>query len=645
MQARVMAREGRGASIVLCAPTGSGKTACAADAASRASAAGERFVFVTDRNVLAWQTAARFSEYGLDPPALLQGENTRGGPETAAVVVASAQTIQSRRSRKPLGPIESIDHLWIDEVHVCRRSTLSVAREVERAGGQVVGLSATPLAGHLHSWDGLVNMETTRGLQEAGWLVPETVDEVYTPDMTGARVVGGEWSDESAADAVGERVVDIVAEAWAERTAPGAKTLVFAATVAHARLLQGAFRRARPGLSSAVVSYMDGELDTAAAIEAFEYGLLTALFSVSKLAVGFDQPSAEVAVLARPLSRGVMLHIQQLGRVLRPAAGKTGATVIDASGNWARFLKETMMLWEHGMPELPPEYWPSKGVSAWTCRSEPADGEPPRPCRQCGPCREAKNPKAENCEEPCCGAKNPYTKPFCGRCGAAKPPADPVTKTCDGCLHDQTNPGAVVCEECGDPLPAAEASRCDKCGWLMRQLNPDEEESPLVCTGPTCGASKPSKRRREKEAAEETARIEKEQEERAVKAAKAELELKWRLADLEGVTEPLRTCIIDANRVMHLKGYDAARRRLLAVYRSLTDEWPKNPDSWLDESGSRGWADAEPDARWMRTIEDGRKRFTAREVGETVVVDERLPRPSLRPSSYRSYGRRGRHVR
>ena len=58
------------------------------------------------------------------------------------------------------------------------------------------------------------------------------------------------------------------------------------------------------------------------------------------LGIGFDCPVASCAILARP-TLSLALHIQQVGRVMRPADGKSSALVLDHAGNFAR----------HGKPE------------------------------------------------------------------------------------------------------------------------------------------------------------------------------------------------------------------------------------------------------------------------------------------------------
>ena len=62
--------------------------------------------------------------------------------------------------------------------------------------------------------------------------------------------------------------------------------------------------------------------------------------------------SVEVLILARPLRKSLAVHIQMLGRVMRPADGKSEAIVLDHSGNVARFWKEMNELFENGVTEL-----------------------------------------------------------------------------------------------------------------------------------------------------------------------------------------------------------------------------------------------------------------------------------------------------
>jgi hypothetical protein len=66
---------------------------------------------------------------------------------------------------------------------------------------------------------------------------------------------------------------------------------------------------------------------------------------VGVLSEGFDAPIAEVCILARP-TKSLTLHLQMIGRVLRPASGKARALIHDHAGNVLR----------HGFPDDPRDY-------------------------------------------------------------------------------------------------------------------------------------------------------------------------------------------------------------------------------------------------------------------------------------------------
>jgi len=74
-------------------------------------------------------------------------------------------------------------------------------------------------------------------------------------------------------------------------------------------------------------------------------GAVTVVASVGVLTEGFDCPAAEVCILARP-TKSLSLHLQMIGRVLRPADGKGKALIHDHAGNLLR----------HGLPDDERDY-------------------------------------------------------------------------------------------------------------------------------------------------------------------------------------------------------------------------------------------------------------------------------------------------
>lgn len=67
-------------------------------------------------------------------------------------------------------------------------------------------------------------------------------------------------------------------------------------------------------------------------IDDFKSGKLQTVFNVGCLTVGFDKPDLDCIILLRPV-RSPILYLQMLGRLTRPAEGKTHGTVIDLTGS------------------------------------------------------------------------------------------------------------------------------------------------------------------------------------------------------------------------------------------------------------------------------------------------------------------------
>jgi DNA repair protein RadD len=95
-------------------------------------------------------------------------------------------------------------------------------------------------------------------------------------------------------------------------------------------------------------------------IERFKSGRIKTVFNVGVLTVGFDHPALDCIVNIRPV-RSPILYLQMLGRLTRPAEGKTHGTVIDLTGSCKALGRiETFEVFKNG--------W------AWDVRSEKVPG-------------------------------------------------------------------------------------------------------------------------------------------------------------------------------------------------------------------------------------------------------------------------------
>ena len=67
---------------------------------------------------------------------------------------------------------------------------------------------------------------------------------------------------------------------------------------------------------------------------------------------GFDVPDVMIGISARPFSKSLSSHIQQMGRVMRPHPDKEFALWLDHSGNYIRFRAEWESVYHDGVKEL-----------------------------------------------------------------------------------------------------------------------------------------------------------------------------------------------------------------------------------------------------------------------------------------------------
>jgi superfamily II DNA or RNA helicase len=222
-----------------------------------------------------------------------------------------------------------------------------------------------------------------------GYLVRGRYFEPHSKDIAdGLRRMGvastGDFVNEQLSSLMRNRtIIGDVVQTWRDR-AEGQSTICFGVDIAHSKELCDAFLQAN--VTAEHIDERTKEEDRLAMFERFRNGQTTVLCSVIILGVGFDEPIASCAILARP-TLSLSRHIQQVGRVLRPFPGKERALVLDHSGNALR----------HGRVEdfSPPEL---SDLDKHSDRKTRATLTEMYPCQEC---RALMNPGQRVCEE--CG--------------------------------------------------------------------------------------------------------------------------------------------------------------------------------------------------------------------------------------------------
>jgi superfamily II DNA or RNA helicase len=315
--------------IVLGLATGAGKTVVAAHIAREAANNGKRVLFIVHLKTLVPQAVRHFADMGLRV-GILRGEDTdySAGDD---IIVASIQTIRARSAPS------WVELVIVDECHVLHQEHVRLMSEWRST--PFIGLTATPMRKDLgQHFTALIRGPSIKELTSEGSLVPaggwapgsdramEVLDSVA--------VTAGDFKESelrrvmSMKDIVGDPV-----ETYLKR-GEGRQAIFFAVDKAHSR--ETAERFNAHGTVAAHIEDKTPDDERREIFAAYRTGAIRILCSVGVLSVGFDMPQASCVILGRP-TLSEMLHIQQIGRGLRPDIGKEDCLVLDHAGNTIRF--------------------------------------------------------------------------------------------------------------------------------------------------------------------------------------------------------------------------------------------------------------------------------------------------------------------
>ncbi|HET9555164.1 MAG TPA: DEAD/DEAH box helicase family protein [Anaeromyxobacteraceae bacterium] len=336
-------RAGRRGLVVL--PTGSGKTRLAVAAIARCR--GPALVLVPTRALLG-QWAAELGRAWAGPIGCL-GDGER---RVEAITVATFESGWRQMDR--LG--DRFRLLVVDEVHHFGDGLKDEALELCAAPARL-GLTATPpspaAVERLGALVGPIAFELAVGDLAGRWLAPfelvtlrldlddeeraawERAVATYRPALQAFRRAqpGAGWADFARAAGrteAGRRALDAFRSSRRLLAYPSAKRQAVAELLARhaaARVLvftadnATAYAVAREQLVMPITCDIS-RAERAQALERFRRGELRALVSARVLNEGIDVPDAEVAVVVGG-TQGEREHVQRIGRLLRPAEGKS----------------------------------------------------------------------------------------------------------------------------------------------------------------------------------------------------------------------------------------------------------------------------------------------------------------------------------
>lgn len=334
---------GERAGLVVMA-TGLGKTWLAAFDFEQAGAT--RGLFVAHREEILRQAMSTFRR--MRPRALLGFYTGEQKTADADVIFASVQTL-GRSDQLRRFPPNAFDYIVIDEFHHASARTyrniidhfeprflLGLTATPDRTdGGDLLALCGENLVFRCDLFDA-IRAAPDRIVPFHYFGVPDDVDYANIP----WRRSGFDPDALTIAVTTRTRAANALQQ-WRRHAGPGHRTLAFCCSQRHADFMTEFFREA--GVRAVAVH--SGPLSAARAnsMDALAAGELEVVFAVDIFNEGVDVPTVDTVLMLRPTESKV-LWLQQLGRGLRYAAGKTHLTVVDYIGNHRSFLLKPQAL-------------------------------------------------------------------------------------------------------------------------------------------------------------------------------------------------------------------------------------------------------------------------------------------------------------
>lgn len=330
MRARFRSME---TSILAQLATGGGKTVTSAFMVKTAASRGRRCLWVVHRREIIMQASKTFWNMDIEHSLIMGGTVT---DPRAMVQIGSIQTVARR-----LDKIGDFDLIIFDECHhMASAQYQALFDRFPRA--QKIGLTATPwrLDGRgLGVWfESMVNGPSVSELMERGALSDYKLFAPTTPDVSSVAKQGGDYKSSDLSKLMNKSTITGDAVQHYQRLAPGKQAVAFCCSIEHSRDV--AWQFAQAGI---VAEHVDGQMEHGerdAIVERFTDGHTKVLCNAALLGEGFDVPAIEAVILLRPTA-SLSLHLQQIGRALRPAPGKAHAIILDHAGNAER----------HGLPD------------------------------------------------------------------------------------------------------------------------------------------------------------------------------------------------------------------------------------------------------------------------------------------------------
>lgn len=348
-------------SILVCSPTGSGKTALTAHMLATSASKGMASWFIVHRRELIKQSMRTFDKIGLKHGVIAASFIEEPKPLTQ---IASIGTLANRynKIRQPKLIV------WDECHHVAAGSWSKIFNGIDNAFH--IGLTATPERldgrGLGEYFEHMVKGPSVKWLIENNYLSPYKLFAPSGLSLTGVHTRMGDFVKSELVNAIDKPTITGNAIREYKKQCEGARAVAFCVSIEHSQHVVAQFNaNGIPAL------HVDGETPASErdyAIQRFERGDVKILSNVDLFGEGFDLPAIECGILLRP-TQSLGLYLQQVGRTLRTFPGKERAIILDHAGNVER----------HGLPDEVRE-WTLEGREI---RKGKEKKETVKVCQQC----------------------------------------------------------------------------------------------------------------------------------------------------------------------------------------------------------------------------------------------------------------------
>lgn len=357
----------RHSSALVVSPTGSGKTVLAAFMMGTARERGKTSWMIAHRDFLLDQTAATFDSVGIPYGFITAGRPFNPHHQVQIVSIGTA----SRRLDR-LTPPDVI--IWDEAHHIAAASYRAIYKWAERS--RHIGLSATPVRldgkGLDEFFAELVSGPSVSRLMADGYLSQYRAFAPSAPNLTGVHTIAGDYNRGELGGVMddGQIIGDMVRH-YRER-ADGKRAVYFAVGVEHSKHIAFCFQSA--GIAATHLDGNNSPAERRLAARQLASGEIRVITNADLMAEGLDLAaqagtdcSIECVGLARP-TKSLALHLQQIGRSLRPKAEP--AIILDHAGNLIR----------HGLPD-DARQWSLSGIDKR--KSTSSAGPAVTQCKSC----------------------------------------------------------------------------------------------------------------------------------------------------------------------------------------------------------------------------------------------------------------------